>query len=90
MGIAAVSNESSALVPALIITFFMGAVFGYYFLLVGRVCNYSSAATYREAWEETVGSNGSTAVAFFTTLEPAISVIAYVSVLSVSVEGSYS
>lgn len=82
MGIAAVGNTPSALIAAAMLTAFMGSIFGYYFLLLGRVCDFSSAATYREAWEETVGSNGSVAVTFFNMLQPAISVVAFSMILA--------
>ena len=54
-GVAAFANAPSALYPAAICTIAMGAIFAYYFLLMGRICYWTSAASYREAWDETVG-----------------------------------
>jgi len=55
-GIAAFSQSksSSVIASATGLIFFTGAIFGYYFLLLGRVCRVTCTATYREAWEETV------------------------------------
>lgn len=55
-GIAAFSQSksSSVIASATGLIFFTGAIFGYYFLLLGRICRATCTATYREAWEETV------------------------------------
>lgn len=37
----------------------MGIIFGYYFWLMGRICSITSTASYREAWDETVGKTSS-------------------------------
>jgi amino acid permease len=58
-GVAAFANAPSALYPAAVCTVAMGAIFGYYFLLMGRICQLTATASYREAWDETVGRSSS-------------------------------
>ena len=35
----------------------MAVIFGYYFILVGRVCKMTGSASYREAWDRTAGQH---------------------------------
>lgn len=71
-GIAAFANAPSALLPASLLTVVTGTIFGYYFHLIGRVCKITSTATYREAWENTIGEAGSTFVALVIMLKAAL------------------
>lgn len=67
-GVAAFANAPSALIPAAGWIIFLGGIFGYFFHLLGRICGMTMAATYREAWESTVGEAGSLVVALVNML----------------------
>ena len=54
-GVAAFANGPSALIPATFALIVMGVVFAYFFLLMGRLCSLTRAASYREVWEVTMG-----------------------------------
>lgn len=54
-GVAAFANAPSALIPATFALIVMGIVFAYFFLLMGRLCRLTRAASYREVWEITMG-----------------------------------
>jgi hypothetical protein len=59
-GFAAIANGSRSkytMIPAGGIILLMAVVFGYYFILVGRVCKMTGAASYREAWDRTAGES---------------------------------
>mmetsp|Transcript_31277 Transcript_31277/g.67716 ORF Transcript_31277/g.67716 Transcript_31277/m.67716 type:complete len:153 (+) Transcript_31277:3-461(+) len=67
-GVAAFGNAPSALIPAAFIIITMGAIFAYYFVLMGRICRITNTASYREAWVDIMGDEGSGIVALFVTL----------------------
>ncbi|KAL7553015.1 hypothetical protein ACHAWF_016261 [Thalassiosira exigua] len=81
-GIAAFANAPSALIPVAFLTVVTGAIFGYYFHLIGRVCQITMTATFREAWENTVGETGSTLVAIIIVLKAALGNLAYSMILA--------
>lgn len=81
-GVGAFASAPSAVIPAAIYTALMGAVFGYYFLLIGKTCRMVSAASFREAWSSTMGSRGSFAVAAVNMLKPALADLAYSMILA--------
>jgi amino acid permease len=60
----------------------MGAIFGYYFQLIGKVCNITKSATYREAWEDTMGENGAVAIATINMIKPSLGNLAYSMILA--------
>ncbi len=47
-----------AMVPAAGIIILLAAIFGYYFVLLGRICKMTMAASYREAWDRSAGTRG--------------------------------
>ena len=81
-GIAAFGNAPSALFPAALLTAVTGAIFGYYFSLIGRVCKLTMTATYRESWEKTVGEAGSAFVALVIILKAALANLTYSMILA--------
>jgi amino acid permease len=82
-GVAAFANAPSALWPASAFTLITGAIFGYYFLLIGRTCRISHTSTYREAWEATMGHDSSALfVALINTLKPALGTLTYSMILA--------
>ena len=68
-GVAAFANAPSVLFPAAFWLVFMAAIFGYYFLLLGRTCKFTGTSSYAEAWERTMGEAGSGFVAFSVALK---------------------
>jgi len=81
---AAFADAPSALIPGAIFTLLMGAIFGYYFLLIGRTCRLTRTATYREVWEETMGESETLArlVSLVNTTKPALGNLAYSMILA--------
>jgi len=64
----------------------MGFINAYYFSLIGRVCEMTGSASYRHAWEETVGSTASFIVALVCTIKPALGNLAYSMILADSLQ----
>ncbi|KAL7541626.1 hypothetical protein ACHAXR_012188 [Thalassiosira sp. AJA248-18] len=54
--LAGASRSGWAMIPAGFIIIVMAFIFGYYFILIGRVCKMVDASSYGEAWHESVGS----------------------------------
>ena len=81
---AAFANAPSAVLPGVLLTFLMGAIFGYYFLLIGRTCRITRTATYREVWEHTMGDSKTLAilVSLVNTTKPALGNLAYSMILA--------
>lgn len=57
-GIAAFGNEKSAIFPAIAIITAIGSLSGFGFAIIGKVCAYTGATSYREAWDRSVGRYG--------------------------------
>jgi amino acid permease len=81
-GIAAFGNAPSALIPSLALLVMIGTVSGYCFFLIGRVCAYTGAVSYRDAWKKSVGERGSWLPALCCLLVTVCSVVAYSMILS--------
>jgi len=56
-GIAAFGDAPSASIPAAILIATIGAIAGYNFSLLGRLCAMTGATSYRSAWEKSVGES---------------------------------
>jgi amino acid permease len=56
-GIAAFGDSPSALIPALILISIIGVLSAFGFALIGKVCAYTGAKSYGEAWKESVGAS---------------------------------
>jgi amino acid permease len=81
-GIAAFGNNPSALVPALSLIAFIGILSGYGFAVIGKVCAYTGATSYREAWSKSVGPSTSWIPAWSTTLKTFVACLAFSMVLA--------
>ena len=81
-GIALYADSPSAIFSASIWVVLLGVIFGYFGLLIAKVCHKTQSTTYRECWEATIGERGSVAVALISTLLPAQGDVAYATVLS--------
>ena len=63
-GIAAFGSAPSAIIPASILIFIMGAISAYTFGLIGRVCQSTNTSSYSDAWDVVVGKKTSFIIAF--------------------------
>jgi amino acid permease len=81
-GIAMYSNSPRALISASFWIVILGAIFGYFCLLIGKVCKITKSVTYRECWENSMGDKGALAVSFVYALKPAMASLALSTILS--------
>jgi len=81
-GIAAFGSAPSALVPALVLISIIGLLSAYGFALIGKVCAYTGARSYREAWESSVGPTTAWIPAWSATLKTLLACLAYSMVLA--------
>jgi len=81
-GIAIYANAPSAAVSAAFWILAMGALLGYFALLIAKVCSFTKATTYRECWHRSMGEHGGLAVSIANTLNPAMGDLAYAAILS--------
>jgi len=68
-GVAAFGSAPSAFIPAGILIAVIGILSGYGFALIGKVCAYTGAKSYREAWSRTVGEGTSWIPAYSVTFK---------------------
>lgn len=80
-GIAAFADAKSAFLPAAVIIAVIGILSGYGFALIGKVCAYTGATTYREAWANSVGESTSWIPAWSATLKTSMACLAFSMVL---------
>lgn len=57
-GIALYANDPRAVVSASVWIVLMGGLLGYSALLIAKVCSFTKATTYREAWSRSIGEQG--------------------------------
>jgi len=81
-GIAAYSNDPNAIYSATISILLLGGMFGYFCLLIAKICHATRSTTYRECWESTMGDRGGVAVSIVTALLPAQGNLSATTVLS--------
>jgi len=81
-GVAALGNAPTAVIPAIVLITVIGAMSGYSFSLIGRVCSYTGSYSYREAWEKTVGKSSSWLPAATCTFKTSTAVLAYSMILA--------
>ena len=80
-GIAAFADNRSAFLPAAVIITVIGILSGYGFAIIGKVCAYTGATSYREAWAESVGASTSWIPAWSATLKTSMACLAFSMVL---------
>jgi len=81
-GIATFSNDPIAMIPSIAWVLMLGAMFGYFCLLIAKICKKTRSATYRECWESTMGDRGGLAVSLVSVLLPAQGNLSATTVLS--------
>jgi amino acid permease len=70
------------LIPSSLLIFSIGVLSAYGFSLIGRVCSYTGALSYREAWEKSVSPKSGWVPAAACFLATSCSVLAYSMILS--------
>ena len=80
-GVAAFGNSPSALIPALSLIAVIGILSAFGFACIGKVCAYTGATSYREAWEYTVGRETSWIPAATSTFMTFSACLAYSMIL---------
>ncbi|VEU40585.1 unnamed protein product [Pseudo-nitzschia multistriata] len=81
-GVAAFGSAPSAFIPAGILITIIGILSGYGFALIGKVCAYTGAQSYREAWSKTVGESSSWIPAWSVTFKTFLACLAFSMVLA--------
>ena len=81
-GIATFSNDPNAMISATLWIVLLGGMFGYFCLLIAKICHKTRSTTYRECWENTMGDGGGVAVSIVTVLLPAQGNLSATTVLS--------
>jgi hypothetical protein len=81
-GVAAFGSAPSAFIPAGILITVIGILSGYGFQLIGKVCAYTGAKSYREAWSKSVGEGSSWIPAWSTTCKTFLACLAFSMVLA--------
>lgn len=81
-GVAAFANAPSGIIPAVALIAAIGGMSGYCFYLIGRVCAYTGAESYREAWSKSIGESTSLLPAVSVTLKTMCAVLAYSMILA--------
>lgn len=82
VGVAAFGNAPSAVIPAVCLIIIMGALSANGFATIGRVCAYTGATSYRDAWTRSVGEKSSWLPAWSATLKTGLACLAISMVLA--------
>jgi amino acid permease len=81
-GIAMFANSPSAVLSAAFWIVLLGAMFGYLCVLIGKICQMTGVATYRELGILTMGPKGAIAMSVCNMFKPALADLAYSTILS--------
>lgn len=81
-GAAAFGDAPSAILPAVLMIAVMGSFAGYEFSIIGRICSYTGATSYRSAWANTLGEASAWIPALACTFKTFLAVLAYSMVLA--------
>lgn len=81
-GVATFGDAPSAFIPAAILITVIGILSAYGFALIGKVCAYTGAKSYRDAWSKTVGEGTSWIPAWSTTCKTFLACLAFSMVLA--------
>eukprot|EP00546_Thalassionema_frauenfeldii_P011963 CAMPEP_0178913122 /NCGR_PEP_ID=MMETSP0786-20121207/10661_1 /TAXON_ID=186022 /ORGANISM="Thalassionema frauenfeldii, Strain CCMP 1798" /LENGTH=469 /DNA_ID=CAMNT_0020585817 /DNA_START=182 /DNA_END=1591 /DNA_ORIENTATION=- len=81
-GVAAYGNAPSAVLPAVAMIALIGSFSAYGFSLIGRVCSYTGAVSYPDAWSKSVSEESSSIIAVSTILKTMGAVLTYSMILA--------
>lgn len=88
-GIAAFGDNQSASLPAIALIAIAGALSGYNFSLIGRVCAFTGATSYSDAWEKSIGEATAWIPAGACTCKTFLAVLAYSMILAETFQGIF-
>ena len=71
-----------AIIPAVVLITIIGILSGYGFALIGKVCAYTGATSFRDAWTKSMGAETSWIPAWSTTLKTFLACLAFSMVLA--------
>eukprot|EP00980_Cylindrotheca_fusiformis_P013807 scaffold3572_cov113-Cylindrotheca_fusiformis.AAC.3 len=80
-GIAAFADSPAAIIPATALIAAIGILSGFGFFLIGKVCAYTGATSYRDAWAKSVGQSTSWIPAASCTIKTSLACLAFSMVL---------
>jgi len=80
-GISVFGSTPSTVIPAIILISSIGIVSGYCFSLIGRICSFTGAKTYRDAWDKSISSKSSWIAATSCTAKTLLATVAYSMIL---------
>eukprot|EP00979_Chaetoceros_neogracilis_P003927 scaffold687_cov288-Chaetoceros_neogracile.AAC.19 len=86
-GVSAFGDAQSAALPAIALISIMGSFSGYSFSLIGRICAYTGASSYSDAWEKSVGEESAWIPALVCSSMTFSAVLAYSMVLAETFQG---
>lgn len=81
-GIAMFSDSPSAWWATTFWIAVLAALYGYFCLVIAKVCKLTKSVTYRECWENSMGRRGALLVSFIYAVKPAMANLAYTTILS--------
>ena len=81
-GVAAFGNAPSAVIPATVLISVIGMLSAFGFYLIGKVCAYTGAQSFREAWAKSVGEGSSWIPAWTVTFKTFFACLAFSMVLA--------
>lgn len=88
-GIAAFGDNQSAAIPAVALIATAGALSGYNFSLIGRLCAITGATSYSGAWEKSVGEATAWIPAAACTCKTFVAILAYSMILAETFYGIF-
>ena len=88
-GIAAFGDNKSAVLPAVALIAVAGALSGYNFSLIGRLCAFTGATSYSGAWEKSIGEATAWIPAGACTCKTFLAILAYSMILAETFQGIF-
>jgi amino acid permease len=83
--VSALGDSPEQVLPvAVLLIMVMGSINAYYFSLMGKVCDWTGATTFSQAWDRTMGSETSSLFASIISVKTALSCVAYSMILGES------
>ncbi|GKY95706.1 hypothetical protein MPSEU_000531400 [Mayamaea pseudoterrestris] len=79
------SNTTAVLAMAIAWIMFMGAVFSFFCLLLGKLCSMTQKTTYRACWQATMGHEAAVYVSLANATKAGLADLAYSTILSQTV-----
>jgi amino acid permease len=77
-------SPQQVLPTAVALIIVMGTINAYYFSIMGKVCDWTNATTFSQAWERTMGNETSSLFASIICIKTALSCIAYSMIIAES------